>query len=264
MSINSYLVSLASSLVLKEAEKDSINRSITTIHQRLNYYFGNNIEEDFRFGSHTRDTILPRSADSNSDIDYMVVFNNQCGYKPQTYLNKLRSFTERYYSRSEIKQSHPTIVLELNHIKFELVPAYHQRTLWFDEGYKIPAPSNNYEEWMSTNPNDFNQQLTNVNTANCFKVKSLIRLLKYWNARNGYVYSSYLLEQYIISTTFLWCNSLKDYFKVVVDNLPEYGLSGVKVEKVRRLKQNIKEIYGDEEVYPTYALSKLKNILPEL
>lgn len=264
MSINAYLTTLSSSLVLKNAEKESIDRSIATMHTRLKQYFGNDIKEDFRFGSHTRDTILPRRADNNSDIDYMVVFDNQYEYKPQTYLNKLRNFAEYYYSRTEIRQSHPTMVLELNHIKFELVPAYHKKTSWFEEGYKIPAPSNNYEEWMSTDPNDFNQQLTSINTANNFKIKPTIRLLKYWNARNGYVYTSYFLEKHIISTSFLWCTNLKDYFKIAVDNLPEYGLSNFKAEKVKKLKENIKEIYEDEGLYPSYALVELKKTLPEL
>jgi hypothetical protein len=60
--------------------------------------------------------------DEKSDIDYMVVFSDR-DYQPQTYLDRLRRFTEYYYQKSEIKQSHPTIQLELNHIRFELVPA---------------------------------------------------------------------------------------------------------------------------------------------
>lgn len=265
MSINSYLTELASELVLRDSEKESIDRSIATIHSRLKLYFSD-VEEDFRFGSHTRGTILPRKADENSDIDYMVVFNNQNNYKPQTYLNRLRAFAEYYYSRSDIKQSHPTIVLELNHIKFELVPAYHEKILGYDLGYKIPGLGTGYEEWISTNPNDFNQELIRINTNNGSKIKPVIRLVKYWNARNNHVYSSYFLEKHIMGISFILCTSINDYFQTVVDNLPEYsvGLSTAKVEKVRKLKKDIKEIYEYEEKYPTYALSELQKILPRL
>lgn len=42
--------------------------------------------------------------------------------KPQTYLNYLKSFAESKYPQSLYKQSFPAVVLELNHIKFDLVP----------------------------------------------------------------------------------------------------------------------------------------------
>lgn len=78
--------------------------------------------------------MLPRSYDPSSDVDYMVVFKNVI-YQPQTYLNKLRDFVNYYYRTSEIKQSHPTIQLNLNHITFELVPASHNILF----GYQIPS-----------------------------------------------------------------------------------------------------------------------------
>ena len=67
---------LVSNLVLSSDEKASINTSISTLEYRLELFFGSDIVEKFKFGSFTRDTILPRKADSNSDIDYMIVFNN--------------------------------------------------------------------------------------------------------------------------------------------------------------------------------------------
>lgn len=124
MSVNSYLNSLASDLVLSNDENESIKKSISTLETRLKNWFGSAVIESFKFGSYTRGTILPRKVDSDSDIDYMVVFDNSNNYNPQTYLNRLKSFVENYYSTSEIHQSSPTIVLKLNHIKFELVPAY--------------------------------------------------------------------------------------------------------------------------------------------
>ena len=105
-------------------KKASLNTSISTLEYRLELFFGSNIIENFKFGSSTRDTILPRKADSNSDIDYMVVFNNSNDNTPQTFLDRLKRFADTYYKNSEIHQSFPTIVLDLNHIKFELVPAY--------------------------------------------------------------------------------------------------------------------------------------------
>ncbi|MBJ6911581.1 hypothetical protein JG661_20150, partial [Vibrio cholerae] len=73
MTVLSHLNSVSSSAVLSTAEIDSINRSIATLEARLTSYFGSDIKSKFRFGSSTRGTILPRSMDGKSDIDYMVV-----------------------------------------------------------------------------------------------------------------------------------------------------------------------------------------------
>jgi len=75
MSINSYLQQLASDLVLSESEKSSITTSINTIKSRLESYFSD-VTEKKTFGSYVRSTILPRKADSQSDVDLMVVFLN--------------------------------------------------------------------------------------------------------------------------------------------------------------------------------------------
>ena len=104
MSVNTYLQSLASSLVLSTSEKDSITTSVNTIKSRLDGYFSDVVEKKV-FGSYFRETILPRKVDEKSDVDIMVVFNNPYGYKPQSFLERLKKFAEYYYSSSEIHQS---------------------------------------------------------------------------------------------------------------------------------------------------------------
>lgn len=94
MSINSYLRDLSSNLVLSSNEKSGITTSINSIKDKLASYFGEEIIEKIVFGSYTRETILPRKADENSDIDLMIVFNNPNDYKPQSFLNRLKSFAE--------------------------------------------------------------------------------------------------------------------------------------------------------------------------
>lgn len=123
MSVLTYLTNTASNAELSSTEQSSISTSITTLQTRMALHFDSGvIKQHFRFGSSTRGTILPRSLDEKSDIDYLVVFNEN-NATPQTYLNRLKSFVEKRYGSSEIYQSSPTIVLELNHIKFDLVPA---------------------------------------------------------------------------------------------------------------------------------------------
>lgn len=259
MSVLSYLLSRASSAVLSDQENRSIQTSIATLSSRLDGYFltpGDGLREKFRFGSSTRGTILPRSIDSRSDIDYMIVFEKG-GLNPQTYLDRLKRFAEARYSSSEIYQSSPTVVLELNHIKFDLVPAIHQYADW----YKIPSNQNN---WQDTNPNDFNSTLESYNKVNSYILKPTIRLVKIWNASNGYVFDSYLLEKWIADRLFSFCANQRDYLFKVFDDLSANQTAQWRNERITRAKQIVANVRGYEAAgFPYSAEQEVKKLIPE-
>lgn len=212
MSVLSLLTETASKAVLSKDEQSSIQISIATLEARLGQHFTPSaIKAGFRFGSSTRGTILPRSMDPESDIDYMLLFSDG-GFVPQTYLNRLRGFVEQRYPRSSIYQSSPTIVLKLNHIKFDLVPA----TSGWLGGTQIPDKKG---DWMSTNPNDFNATLEAKNRDNNSLIKPTIRLMKYWNARSGFPFESFVMEKWICGLSYFWLNNQKDYLFAVFDKL---------------------------------------------
>lgn len=261
MTVNSYLTNLASGLVLSSDEKSSISISITTLKMRLESYFGNGIKKHFQFGSSTRGTILPRKADSKSDIDYMVVFETSDGKKkPQTYLNRLKRFAESKYSTSEIQQSHPTIVLSLNHIKFELVPAIYE---W---GYQIPSPASDWMDWMSTDPYATNQALVDKNASENYKIKPLVRLIKYWNAAQNHPYNSFSLEIYIVNQNYWLCSSINEYFYSFWSFFDyTYDTALYIKEKVDRAKSYAQKARDYEnDGMPLSAESEIKKIVPEL
>lgn len=257
MSVITYLQGRASEAVLSSTEIASINTSISTIKSRLSSHFGNGVSEQFRFGSSTRGTILPRSMDEHSDIDYMVVFSDS-GYTPQTYLDRLKRFAEIYYSSSDIKQSSPSVVLQLNHIKFDLVPALKQSYV----GYKIP---NGPGAWQETNPNDFNATLTAKNTAELSMIKPTIRLAKFWNASNGYIYDSYLLEKYIVGLSFPTALNQRDYLFTTFDNLTlSYDQPQWRKDKLARAKDIIEKVRQlERDEMPHTAEGEVKKLIPE-
>ena len=265
MTVSSYLKNLGDNAIIRDLEKESISTSIATIEHRLDSYFGDKIQDQFIFGSYTRNTILPRSMDTCSDIDYMIVFNDD-GVTPQSYLDRLKRFVETWYSSSERKQSHPTIKLNLNHITFELVPAL--KKIW--NGYKIPARNYVGEDWMDTDPNDFNIDLIKKNKEHGSLIKPVIRLMKYWNAQNVYIYDSFKLEKWIIELDFSGLDlshkpDLKKYFFQCIDELDIVYLTETNKYKVNRAKAiitEVKKLEADE--YPATAESKIKKLLPEL
>ena len=256
MTVNSYLTSRASNAILSSSELDSVNRSVATLQTRLNSYFGAKLTSHFRFGSSMRGTILPRKMDSRSDIDYMVVFA-ETGLTPQTYLNRLRAFVDAYYSSSNIKQSSPTIVLELNHIKFDLVPAL--ASMW--GGYQIPdGPS----AWRTTNPNDYNSALTEKNKNNHSLIKPTIRLVKFWNAQNSYVYDSFALEKWIVDQSYFLISSQRDYLLSTIEKLGIPTNTQWNKDRVERAKKIVAEVRRLESAsMPISAENEIKKLIPE-
>lgn len=198
MSPNSYLERLATKAVIRELEKVNIGRSLKLLRERLDQHFDlvssnvSGVARHFPFGSYTRGTILPRNMDPHSDVDYMIVFDNS-NLRPQSCLDRLRRFVDKNYRTSQIYQSHPTVILSLNHIRFELVPAVEGLM-----GLKIPSKSSWFSEWTSTSPNEFNGPLSDKNKSNRSLIKPLIRLLKYWNACNKYPFESFALENLVV------------------------------------------------------------------
>lgn len=256
MSVLSYLQKRASDAVLSPGENASIATSIGALKARLDVWFGTTVSEHFQFGSSTRGTILPRKMDGLSDIDYMVVFSDG-GYTSQTYLDRLKRFAENYYSRSEIRQSFPTVKLELNHIIFELVPA--TKNGW--GGYQIP---NDYGTWQSTDPNGFNASLTAKNNACGFLMKPTVRLAKFWNANAAYVFDSYAFERSMVDAHYFFCNNQKDYLFTVFDGLS--ATTGVqwKNDRITRAKAIVAQVRDYEKRdMPISAENEVKKLIPE-
>ena len=142
---------------------------------------------------------LPRKYDPNSDVDLMVVFNTNFNrYNPGTYRKWLLDVVSAAYPDSISKKDFPVVKLQLNHIMFDIVPAYCEE--YWGKSFYIPSSS---DRWQGTTPNDINETLTtkNVNYGNNV-IRNTIRLCKHWNAFAGYPLGSYLMEKDILNLIF--------------------------------------------------------------
>ena len=193
--------------------------------------------------------------DERSDIDYMIVFSEN-NATPQTYLNRLKAFVEKYYRSSDIRQSSPTIVLELNHIKFDLVPA---TTTWLSE-LQIPDGSCG---WMTTNPNDFNATLEAKNKGHKSLIKPTIRLFKYWNATAEFPFrSSFEMEKWVCGLSLWFLANQKDYFFAVIENLSTSSSYAQwvndKITRAKTIVANVRQYEKDE--MPVSAENEIKKL----
>jgi predicted nucleotidyltransferase len=246
-------------------EQRKIDASVAALKKRLKLHFGNDAINVIEFGSYKRDTILPRRYDEHSDVDLMIVFDHEAlKLRPGTYRTRLVAFAAKWYSMSEVYKTAPTVTLELDHIKYDLVPAYEESSfLSSSKNFFIPKDDN---LWMITDPNGFNLQLTRVNTSNHNFVKKVIRLLKAWNAKFDYPIQSFELEKEIAAMNFwLLDPSLQSYFFRAIENLSQYrnGVFFLPHQKIVSLKENaikVKSCLKSNDL--VRANSWLSHILP--
>lgn len=243
-------------------EKTKIENSLRNIKTKLKQDFGDDIISIVEFGSYVRKTNLPRAFDEKSDIDLMIVFNHKrLKWNPSTYRKHLLAFTDKYFSNSISYKSAPTVVLELNHIKYDLVPAFQRDEGFFTTSMVMYIPETD-TDWMETDPHGFSVDLDQVNKDYDYNVKRIIRLLKAWNAKVGYPAESYELEKEIADMDFSEDN-LEDGFFYAIDKLSKRGYSTSATRKIEALKSNAEKILDalhDEDV--KLAKRWLSHILP--
>lgn len=207
ISINNRLATFAQKeLVLgySDTERAKINGSLTQLEKVLKDKLGSNIKEFVRFGSFTRNTILPRKYDAKSDVDLMVIFNTSNGKKtPGTYRKNLLDVVSIAYPNSVSKKDFPAIKLELTSIMFDIVPAYTEEYVFGGKSYYIPDSG---DGWRSTTPNDINSSLESKNSSYGNNIiRNVIRLCKHWNAGANYPLESYTMEKDILNLIY-WGN----------------------------------------------------------
>lgn len=230
MNINSVLTKFAQiELVLcyDDKERDRINASLTQLEKIIANKFIGRVQEIIRFGSYTRNTILPRKYDPKTDVDLMVVFNTSAvKYSPGTYRRQLHEVLQTAYPNSLSAKDFPVVKLELNHIMFDVVPAYKDNSYWGNGSYYIPGAN---DSWRVTVPNDLNSLLSQKNQSYGNNiVRNVVRLCKHWNASQGRIFDSYEMEKWIVERYFYSGDNLYDKFLSIMTDLAYYKHSGVK------------------------------------
>ncbi len=142
------------------------------ILQPLNY-----VSHTFLTGSYKKKTLIKPA----NDIDAFVVLSgyDQYDITPNSILNKLKNDLQSSYPNSKIKQNKPCVVIEFNHITFELTPAIEIESFWgHDSEFYIPN-MNSSNEWQKIeNPRILEKSLTSANKSLNNKLNPLIKMMK--------------------------------------------------------------------------------------
>lgn len=244
------------------SERPKIEASLKNIKKKLEQEFGDRILSIEVFGSFKRKTILPRNYDPRSDIDLLIVFDHDnINVNPSTYRKHLHDFAEQYYPNSISYKSRPSVVIELHHINYDLVPAHLREEGFFFTSEEIYIPKND-TDWMHTDVHGFSEKLEEKNEKYDYNVKRIIRLLKAWNAKVNYPITSYKLEQLIADMNFSGDNIESGFF-YAIKKLPDDWYSDKTEEKVETLKENAENLQEALENEDMASIKKyLRKILP--
>ena len=258
MDVNTYLTTLSKQLEVGDSEIGKIQDSISNLKTKIWGRFQENLVSVEPIGSFDRKTMLPRVVDKESDVDILVVFKSG-DYQPQTYLNWLKEFAEKNYSRSDISPDFPTIAIDMNHIRFELVPAYKNGQL------KIPAPRSKEIKWITTDPLEFKQKVESKNKNNDQLILPVIRIFKYWNCLNNYPFTSFYLENFIVMHSYSSCHTLRDYLFEVLSDLNNTCFEKPLESHVQNLYKKRTRLMGmEKEKLIEYMEQELQTFIPLL
>ena len=252
---NQYLTSLSQKLIFDPIKKDKVELSIARLTKNLWGHFQDRLASVEVIGSFDRETII--SEDKNSDVDIIVVFK-QKEVKPDTYLNQLKAFCKTVYPSSEIYQDYPTIVIDMEHVKFEIVPSFFVT----DSVKKIPAPRAKEFSWINTSPKEFKNSVDAKDRNNKNLIKPLIRIFKYWNFLNDKAFSSYEIEKLLISKSYTSI-SLKDYFISGINVLTENANTDAQKKVCAALREHRRRLrILEENKIPEYVEPELQAFIP--
>jgi len=163
------------------------------------------VSHTFLTGSYKKKTLINPA----NDIDVFIVLSGYSKYdiKPNTILDKLKKDLQKTYPNTKIKQDKPCIVIEFNHVIFELTPAIEINNWYGHNNFYIPEMSKNNTWQEVENPRILEEELTEANKRLNQKLNPLIKMMKKCKVKNNIKTPSFEMEKMAINQLY----SIKDF-----------------------------------------------------
>lgn len=187
---------LIDNISVTDKQEENISSSVNNIVSTLVEDDTLHLKETFLNGSYERDTII-RPLD---DIDIFAILNDD-DWKdeygnlpnPQSVLSKIKNFLDKQHDYSgKVKQDRPCVTVELSNKSFDILPAFEFGNI----GYQIP----NYDllSWILSYPKELTDSLNEAHRNYSYKIKDIIKAIKYWNRLNNKIIPSFHIEEIAI------------------------------------------------------------------
>ncbi|WP_295212549.1 hypothetical protein [uncultured Chryseobacterium sp.] len=214
----------------------SVNNIISTLEKDDELY----LKESFLNGSYERDTIIRPL----HDIDIFIVLkeedwvdDNENLPNPQSVLSKIKRYLDSQHDyQGKVKQDRPCVTVELSNKSFDILPAFE----FGNTGYLIP--DYNLLSWTLSYPKTLTESLNDAQRDYGYKLKNIIKVIKYWNRLNDKIIPSYHIEEIAIKifnfTTFEnYEKSIRKWF-----NEAHYHVEDSKFKSYQEYEKFIKKL----------------------
>jgi predicted nucleotidyltransferase len=191
---------------LTQNQRDKIKTSHKHLREKilqpLDY-----ISHTFLTGSYKKKTLINPA----NDIDVFIVLSGYTQYniKPNTILDKLKKDLQKTYPNTIIKQDKPCVVIEFNHVTFELTPAIEIENYQIHNPFYIPEMSKNNTWQLIENPRVLEEKLTEANKRLNQKLNPLIKMMKKCKIHNNINTPSFEMEKMAINSLY-YINGFRD------------------------------------------------------
>jgi len=244
---------LVDNVTITDRQEENIKNSLSNLESHLedeeSKLF---VKECFTNGSWERDTIIRPL----NDVDLFAVLDfeewkDDYGNKPnpQSVLTKIKNYlNEQNDYKGKVKQDRPCVTVHLSDKDFDVLPSFEIT----GGGYYIP----NYDlqSWISSYPKTLTKDLDDTHRLRDYKLKQIIRVVKYWNRDfNSKTIPSYHIEEIAINNFKI--NDFKNFEEGIrkwFDNV-EYYLQSIKfksndeynasLKKAKKVKDKLNEAY---------------------
>ena len=203
-SINQFIENIS----VTDRQEQGIKTSLENIYSYLTDPDNNlSVERTFTNGSYDRDTIIRPL----NDIDIFAVLKREDWedeYKqlpsPQKVLTKIKNYLNGISEyKDKVVQDRPCVTIQLSDKHFDILPSFEQ----LGGGYLIP--NFNLAGWTYSYPEQLYNNLEAVHRQRNYKVKQIIKAVKYWNRDLGKIIPSYHIEEVAINIFII--NDFKNY-----------------------------------------------------
>ncbi len=281
---------LIDNVSITDRQEENIKNSVSNLDSHLRKE-GNNlfVESTFTNGSYERDTIIRPL----NDVDIFAVLSKE-DWKdeydnlpnPQSVLTRIKNYLNGLDDyKDKVSQSRPCVTIKLSDKDFDVLPSFAQ----IGGGYLIP--NSDLKSWTYSYPEQLTSDLYETHKKCNYKLKQVVRAIKYWNRENSKIIPSYHVEETAINIFKI--NSFTNYEEAIRlwFNNAEYYLVSQKfksnddynaiVNKIKKVKDKLndakklrdenkgsdaikiwKEIFGKE--FPTVDLDEAKNFAKSL
>ena len=156
---------------------------------------GLSVKEVFLNGSYERDTII-RPLD---DVDLFAVIDeseycvNGVDPKPQTVLNNFKNYLNGLADyKDKVKQDRPCVTVFLSDKNFDVLPSLRKSGALY-------IPNEALDGWIFTDPKTHTNSLYEVHKRRSYRVKNVVKAVKYWKRENKQNIPSFHVEEVAIN-----------------------------------------------------------------